>query len=183
MNTKIATDYDCIADLVRTYRRQKRTIVLTQGSFDMLHIGHGRYLHQAKKQGDILIVGVDSDVKIRQRKGPGRPVVPQAERLEMLAYMASVDHVVIKEIDQPRWQLIKTVKPDVLIATAGTYSDQDLEQLKQWCKKVKVLEPQATTSTSAKLRRLQISFAHDFTARLTPKIQQAIQKVLQELEK
>ncbi len=180
---KIAKNYQEVASLVKNYRQQKQKIVLTQGSFDMLHIGHGRYLDQAKKQGDILIVGIDSDAKIKQRKGPSRPVVPQEERMEMLSYIASVDHVVIKEVDAPHWELIRVVKPDVLIATSGTYSDDDLVKLKNWCGVIKVLEPQATTSTSAKLRRLQIGFARDFTNKLVPKIQNAIEDVIGELEK
>ncbi len=180
---KIIPNYDRLAQVVADYRQQGKTIVLTQGSFDMLHIGHGRYLAQAKKCGDILIVGVDSDAKIKQRKGPDRPVVPQDERMEMLTYMASVDHVVLKELTTPHWQLIKVVKPDVLIATQSTYSPQEISELKHWCGAVEVLRPQATTSTSAKLRRLQIGFAHDFMAKLTPRIEKSIETVITELEK
>lgn len=165
------------------YRKQKKKIVLTQGSFDMIHIGHGRYLDKAKQYGDVLIVGVDSDEKIRARKGPDRPVVPQAERLEMLTYLKSVDHVVLKETVKKKWELIKLICPDVLIATASTYSAQQLEELKAYCGEVKVLEPQATTSTSAKLRLLQIAFAHNFSSILATRIEQAISEVLAEYKK
>ena len=171
-----------IASFVARYRKSQKTIVLTQGSFDLIHIGHGRYLNKAKKYGDILFVGVDSDDKVRKRKGPDRPVVPESERLEMLTYLKSVDHVVQKELNAPKWQLIKLIQPDVLIATASTYTPSQIKQLKQWCKKVVVLKSQATTSTSAKLRRLQIGFVQAFSENLTQKVQQAIGDVFAELK-
>lgn len=172
-----------LQQLLEVYRSAGKKIVLTQGSFDMLHIGHGRYLSKAKQAGDILIVGVDSDEKIRHRKGPDRPVVPQNERLEMLSYMDSVDHVILKELDEPKWSLIKAITPDVLIATVGTYAPEQLPKVSKLCGEVTVFPAQATTSTSAKLRRLQIHFAKDFGQKLTPKIETAIRQVLTELEK
>lgn len=178
----IIQDYSHLPQLVQTYRDQGNTIVLTQGSFDMIHIGHGRYLDKAKSHGDILIVGVDSDDKIKVRKGPNRPVVPEKERLEMLTYLRSVDHVVLKPLNSPKWQLIETIQPDVLIATESTYSPAQIKKLARWCSKVVVLKPQATTSTSAKLRRLQIGFVQQFSDKLTEKITQAIDEVLVELK-
>lgn len=172
-----------ISAQVSRYRKKHQTIVLTQGSFDLIHIGHGRYLDKAKKYGDVLFVGVDSDEKIRERKGPDRPVVPESERLEMLTYLKSVDHVVLKELNAPKWQLIKLIQPDVLIATESTYSLAQIKQLKQWCKKIVVLKSQATTSTSAKLRRLQIGFVQSFSENLTQKVHQAIGEVFAELKR
>src|SRR3989304_5889449 len=93
---KIVRDYALVAQFVEKERRDGKKIVLTQGSFDMLHIGHARYCKEAKKHGDLLIVGVDSDEKIKARKGPDRPIVPEDERLEMLTYLSSVDLVVLK---------------------------------------------------------------------------------------
>lgn len=176
----IIPDYDEVKTVVAHYRKARKKIVLTQGSFDMIHIGHGRYLDKAKKHGDVLIVGVDSDEKIRIRKGPDRPVVPQAERLEMLTYLKSVDHVVLKNADQGKWELIKLIQPDVLIATASTYTANQLKLLKEICGEVVVLEAQATTSTSAKLRLLQIAFAHNFSSMLAKRIEAAIGEVLSE---
>ncbi len=153
-------------------------IVLTQGTYDMVHIGHARYFEEAKKHGHILIVGVDSDEKVRVRKGPERPVVPQSERLEMVTHLRTVDIVYLKQIKDPRWNLIKLVRPDVLVATQQTYSKADLKGLKKYCGKVVVLEPQATTSTSAKIRLLQIGHAKKLEKALTPKLLQTIQDVL-----
>jgi len=123
---------------------------------------------------------VDSDEKIRSRKGPDRPVVPQDERLEMLTHLKSVDHVVLKETTKEKWELIKLIRPDVLIATAPTYTREQLAELKQYCGSTVVLEAQATTSTSAKIRRLQIAFAHNFSTILAKRIEGAIGEVLAE---
>ncbi len=82
----------------RTWRREQgnagRTVVLTNGHFDLLHVGHVRYLHAARALGDALIVGLNSDASTRARK-PGRPIVPQDERAELLAALGCVDVVVI----------------------------------------------------------------------------------------
>jgi D-beta-D-heptose 7-phosphate kinase/D-beta-D-heptose 1-phosphate adenosyltransferase len=153
-------------------------IVLTQGSWDLIHIGHARYFKQAKKHGDILIVGVDSDEKIRARKGPERPVVPQNERLEMVTHIRHVDLVALKELHAPKWELIKMVAPDVLIATKETYNKKELQDLKKLCGKVVVLEPQAVTSTSAKIRLMQINTAKKLQKNLTPKLLKAIEDVI-----
>jgi D-beta-D-heptose 7-phosphate kinase/D-beta-D-heptose 1-phosphate adenosyltransferase len=152
-------DYQQLRKAVKAYRDLEYRIVLTQGTYDMVHVGHGRYLQDAKGYGDILIVGVDSDEKVRLRKGEGRPIVPQEERVEMLTYLDSVDHVVVKGVAEPKWSLIKLVRPDVLIATEETYNDEQLEQLKEFCGEVKVLKRKALTSTSAKIRQIQMALA------------------------
>jgi D-glycero-beta-D-manno-heptose 1-phosphate adenylyltransferase len=103
-------------------------IVLTSGSWDMVHIGHARYFMEAKKHGDVLVVGVDSDEKIRDRKGPDRPIVPQNERLEMVTHLRYVDFVTLKEKNAPKWHLIKLVRPDVLILTKETYGKDRLNR-------------------------------------------------------
>lgn len=171
-------DYKRIEHLVTHFRGLGCKIVLAQGSYDMVHIGHARYLEEAKRHGDFLIVGVDSDEKIRFRKGPERPVVPQAERLEMLTHLRCVDVVMLKELKDKKWQLIKTVRPDVLIATKETYSKAELKELKKHCGKVVVLQPMATTTTSAKIRLLQIKTANKLERSLTPKLIETIQQVL-----
>jgi len=172
------SDYKKLSEVVGHCRGLGLRIVLTQGTYDMLHIGHARYFEEAKKHGDILIVGVDSDKKVRARKGPERPIVPQEERLEMVAHMRSVDIVVLKEKHYPKWHLIKAVSPDVLITTKETYNKTQLKSLNKICGSVLVLDPQATTSTSAKIRKLQISTAKSLGQALTPKIMHIIEEVL-----
>ncbi len=179
---KALTDYKKIKSLVEHCKYLGMKIVLTQGSFDMIHVGHGRYLREAKKHGDLLIVGIDSDEKIKHRKGPERPVVPQDERVEMLTHLRYVDLVFLKELKDPKWNLIKSICPDTLIATKETYDKKQLKELKKYCDKVVVLEPMATTSTSAKLRRLQIGAAKKLGQALTPKILKTIQDVLDEMK-
>ncbi len=151
-------------------------IVLTMGTFDILHIGHSRYLERAKEYGNILIVGVDSDEKVRRRKGPNRPVVPAEERREMLSHIRHVDLVTDKNEGDPKWHLIRLVRPDVLIATAETYSDEELERLKEFCGQVVVLEPQALTSTTAKLRRLHMKVAEEMMTGMEALIKEAVEK-------
>lgn len=153
-------------------------IALTQGSWDLIHIGHARYFEQAKKHGDLLVVGVDSDEKIKARKGPERPIVPENERMEMVTQIRHVDLVTLKELHVPKWDLIKLIRPDVLVATKETYSKHELKDLKKYCGKIVVLEPQATTSTSAKIRLMQINTAKKLQRNLTPKLLKAIEDVI-----
>src|SRR5437588_7681283 len=88
------------AALARALERARASgarVVLTNGCFDLLHLGHVRYLEQAAALGDLLVVGVNADASVGRLKGPGRPLVPQAERSEVLAALASVDLVTIFE--------------------------------------------------------------------------------------
>jgi D-glycero-beta-D-manno-heptose 1-phosphate adenylyltransferase len=181
-NQRYISDYKKLSKLIEHCKGLGLRVVLTQGTYDMVHIGHARYFEQAKKHGDILVVGVDSDEKVKARKGPERPVVPESERLEMVAHLRPVDIVVLKPLKTPRWQLIKVVKPDVLIATKETYEKKEIDELHNYCKKVIVLEPQAVTSTSAKIRKLQISTAKNLGTTLTPKIMKAIEEALDSIK-
>jgi D-glycero-beta-D-manno-heptose 1-phosphate adenylyltransferase len=96
-------------------RRGGKRIVFTNGVFDLLHTGHVRYLRAAKKLGDVLVVGLNSDRSVRRLgKGPERPVVKQRDRAEVLAALEMVDYVVIFDQDTPL-QLITALQPDVLV--------------------------------------------------------------------
>lgn len=94
-----------------------KTIVFTNGCFDILHVGHIRYLREAARQGDILVVGLNSDRSVRELKGSGRPVIRQADRAEMLCALEFVDYVVIFDESTP-YELIKCIRPDVLVKGA-----------------------------------------------------------------
>ncbi|NOZ68139.1 MAG: D-glycero-beta-D-manno-heptose 1-phosphate adenylyltransferase [Deferribacteres bacterium] len=107
------------ADIRHTITRQReqgRKIVFTNGCFDILHTGHVRYLANAKKIGDILVVGLNSDRSVSRIK-PGRPVIPEDQRAEVLAALSMVDYVVIFSEDTP-YELIREIKPDVLVKGA-----------------------------------------------------------------
>ena len=181
-NKRYISDYKKLESIIKHCKGLGLKVVLTQGTYDMVHIGHARYFEEAKKYGDILVIGVDSDEKVRSRKGPERPVVPQEERLEMVAHLRPVDIVVLKELKHPKWHLISTVRPDVLVATKETYNAKQLKDLKKFCGEVVVLEPMATTSTSAKIRKLQISTAKSLGQALTPKIMNIIEEVLGDIK-
>lgn len=77
------------------WRREGHIIVLANGAFDMLHVGHVRYLAAAREQGDHLIVAVNADASVRRSKGPGRPIVPEVERLELLSHLRMIDCLVV----------------------------------------------------------------------------------------
>lgn len=153
---RLVKTYEEMTEKVAALRQLNQKIVLTMGTFDILHIGHFRYLEKAKACGDVLIVGVDSDEKVKNRKGPNRPLVPENERLEALIHSRHVDLVFLKKAADAKWQLIKTVKPDILVATHETYDESQLVALGEFCGEVVVLEPQATTTTTAKIRLLLI---------------------------
>ncbi len=178
---RFVPDYKKLGKLVTHCKAIGLKIVLTQGTYDMVHIGHARYFEEARKHGDLLVVGVDSDKKVRARKGPDRPIVPQTERLEMVTHMRSVDIVTLKEHKVPRWHLIKTVRPDVLIITKETlkkYNGKELKEMKSYCGKTVVLNPMAVTSTSAKIRLLQLKLAKRFEKAIVPKLADMISDAL-----
>ncbi len=94
------------------HRQKGRRIVLTNGCFDLLHVGHTRYLSGAKAEGDILVVAVNSDSGVRRLKGAGRPVLPEKERAELVAALADVDYVLI--FDEPNVEaVLEALRPDV----------------------------------------------------------------------
>jgi D-beta-D-heptose 7-phosphate kinase/D-beta-D-heptose 1-phosphate adenosyltransferase len=175
---RFVSDYARLEEIVHALRTIGAKIVLTQGTFDFIHIGHFLYLEKARQQGDVLIVGVDSDAKVRRRKGSDRPIVNENERVQMLTHVRHVDIVTLKDIDQQKWALIKLVRPDVLIATQETYSPEDINKLKKFCTEVVVLEPQATTSTTAKLRRLNIGLSNKMKEAITASINETFEKLM-----
>ena len=104
-----------LAAIVEDLRRQGKRIVFTNGCFDLMHVGHIRYLQAARELGDVLVVGVNSDASVRSlNKGPGRPIIPEAQRAEVLAALACVDDVVVFDEPDPG-ALIGALQPDVLV--------------------------------------------------------------------
>jgi D-beta-D-heptose 7-phosphate kinase/D-beta-D-heptose 1-phosphate adenosyltransferase len=113
------TSYDLTAavQFVGGLRAAGKTVVFTNGVFDLLHPGHVRYLQRARGLGDALIVGVNSDRSVRGNKGPERPITPEAERAEVLAALGAVDAVVIFDEATPH-EVIMALQPDVLVKGA-----------------------------------------------------------------
>ena len=105
-------------------RAAGKRLVFTNGCFDILHVGHVRYLAAARALGDALLVGINSDRAVRALKGAGRPVLNEAERAEMLAALAAVDYVTVFDADSPR-SLIAELLPDVLVK-GGDYAVDEI---------------------------------------------------------
>jgi D-glycero-beta-D-manno-heptose 1-phosphate adenylyltransferase len=113
---------DDAAAVVEAQRQLGRSIVFTDGVFDLLHPGHVRYLQAARREGDVLVVGVSSDRSVRANKGPGRPVIPEDERAEIVFSLACVEVVAIFDDDTPA-AIVSRLQPDVLVKGADWPAD------------------------------------------------------------
>lgn len=159
MSYKVITDYKKLSEIINAYKILGKKVVCTIGSWDMLHIGHLRYLHKAKSEGDILIVGADSDRAIKLYKNnPLRPVIPEDERMEMLSYQNFVDYVTLVDDvdDKGAWQmkLLKMAHPDIFVAVKESYPPNQIKEIKKYVKTMKILKRQAEkTSTTLIIER------------------------------
>ena len=170
---KIVNDYETLAKAIDGLRAVNYRVIVTIGSWDLLHIGHVRYLLQAKNQGDVLVVGVDTDRAIKLYKGELRPVIPQDERCEMLSYQDCVDFItLIDDLDEKgRWQyeLIKKLKPDIFAAVEDSYPPEQLEEIKKHCSELIVLPRQAENTSTTRLIQDTIKKQLDQMYKLTEK--------------
>lgn len=179
---RAVADLGQVSQICDELRRRGFKIVLTSGSYDILHEGHSMYLEAARDLGDFLIVGVDSDEKIRRRKGPSRPAVPQSERLRMVTHQRGVGLVVLKDVGQPKWGLARSVKPDVLVATEETYDADQVDELQRTtCGEVVVLPRMATISTSARLRLMQLKLAEAQAERIAEIMPELVRELMPDL--
>ena len=124
MGGRVILDREELLRVRAELRAAGRSLVFTNGCFDILHVGHVRYLAGARRLGDALLVAVNSDRSVRALKGEGRPVTGEAERAEMLAALASVDFVTVFDEESPRG-LISEVLPDVLVK-GGDYAPSEI---------------------------------------------------------
>lgn len=176
---RLVGSLDEMAEKVASFKRLGCSVVLTSGSFDLIHLGHVKYLARAKEFGDVLVVGVDADSKIRRRKGEDRPMVPEQERLEMLAYQRPVDLIYLKHDDDERWALIKAAKPDVLVLTAGhSYSADEQEALLELCGRIEVVERQSSVTTSERIRQMYMNLGDRLGPRLAAVLPELIDSLL-----
>ena len=111
-------------DIIKKIKAERKKIVFTNGCFDLLHVGHIRYLSQAKKLGDFLIIGLNSDRSVKKLKGKDRPINSFEDRATLLSALSSVD-LVIKFKEQTPENLIKDIVPDVLVK-GGDYNIKDI---------------------------------------------------------
>jgi len=148
----IILDYNELKKITDAHKTLGHRIVCTIGSWDMLHIGHLRYLIRAMEQGDVLVVGADSDRGIKIYKNELRPIIPEGERMEMLQYQECVDYVTLVDDidDQGKWQygLIQTIRPHIFVGTVDSYPEEQLRDIRKYCDEVIVLPRQAEGTSS-----------------------------------
>lgn len=113
---------NALKKIILNLKAKGRKIIFTNGCFDLLHYGHVKYLEDAKKYGDILVVAINSDASVKRIKGSGRPIVNQEDRARVIASLGSVDYVVIFKEDTPL-ATIKALKPDIIVKGADWSKD------------------------------------------------------------
>ncbi|HEY8669659.1 MAG TPA: adenylyltransferase/cytidyltransferase family protein [Terriglobales bacterium] len=156
MKTKIVL-LEELAQRAEEIRQQQRMLVLTNGCFDLLHVGHIRYLERARELGDFLAVAINGDESVRALKGEGRPITPEAERAEVLGALACVDLVTI--FHEPRaTSVIEAVRPAIYVKggdyTAESLNPEEIAALKRVGAEIKILPLVPGKSTSGLLQRL-----------------------------
>lgn len=151
---KILT-WEELKKVVELRRKEGKTIVFTNGCFDILHVGHIQYLQEARKIGDLLILGLNSDASVRAIKGEKRPLVPQAERAEVVASLTTVDYVTVFDETTPL-RLIEFLQPDCLVK-GGDWKEASVvgrDLVRSWGGKVVIVpltEGASTTSIVEKI--------------------------------
>ncbi len=156
MKTKILSIEE-LAQRADEIRREERRLVLTNGCFDLLHVGHVRYLEQARELGDFLAVAVNGDESVRALKGEGRPINPEADRAEVLAALAAVDFVAIFPALRVT-EVIEAVRPAIYVKggdyTPESLNSEELAALKRIGTEIRILPLVPGKSTSELLQRL-----------------------------
>jgi rfaE bifunctional protein nucleotidyltransferase chain/domain len=156
-NPKLATPAE-LARLSAEMRAQGRVLVFTNGCFDLLHVGHTRYLQQARALGDALVVAVNGDQSVRALKGPTRPINFEADRAEVLAALACVDYVTIFDEERVA-NVIREVRPHLYVKggdyTLETLHPEELAALQEAGAELRILPLVPGKSTTATLRLIQ----------------------------
>ncbi len=153
--TRPATRAEILEQRVR-WKQEGKTVVFTNGCYDLLHPGHIRLLEKARSAGDILIVGLNSDASVARGKGPRRPLTPERERAELLLALEAVDAVVLFDEDTPR-ELIARLLPDVLIKGADwNHFIAGKEEVEQAGGRVMTISLEPGYSTTAIIEKILI---------------------------
>ncbi|PYQ48906.1 MAG: D-glycero-beta-D-manno-heptose 1-phosphate adenylyltransferase [Acidobacteria bacterium] len=147
---------DVLADR-QAWKAAGKVVVFTNGCFDLLHPGHVALFEAARSQGDVLVVGLNSDRSVRALKGEGRPLIPAEERAETLAALEAVDRVVVYDEETPR-EVIAALKPDVLVKGADWALDaivgrEEVEAAGGRVARVELLPGRSTTAMVARIRK------------------------------
>jgi D-beta-D-heptose 7-phosphate kinase/D-beta-D-heptose 1-phosphate adenosyltransferase len=166
LDGKWISDLKRLGARVELYRKERQSIVFTNGCFDILHRGHITYLNRAKAMGDILIVGVNSDSSVRRLKGPERPINNLQDRIQVLTALSCVDHIIAFDEDTPA-EVIKVVRPDTFIK-GGDYTLETLpeaplvRELGGCIRILPYIENLSTTDIIDRIRKSQDSEAADY---------------------
>jgi rfaE bifunctional protein nucleotidyltransferase chain/domain len=158
LSSKIVALDDLLAALA-VHRGKGARVAFTNGTFDLLHVGHLRSLVWARQTADLLVVGLNSDASVRLNKAPGRPILPEGERAELLAALETVDYVVL--FDEPTaTQLVAAIRPDVYVK-GGDYSIETLPEAETVIAhggRVELVPLQEGRSTSGLIREIAARF-------------------------
>ena len=148
-------DRNILARLLTAERERGKKIVFTNGCFDLLHVGHVKYLQQARRLGDLLVLGLNTDASIRRLKGPKRPLIDEEERAHILAALGCIDYVVLFDEETP-YELIELLRPDILVK-GGDYTLEEVvgrDLVDSWGGRVELInfvDGKSTTSTIEKI--------------------------------
>lgn len=155
MNARVLNEGALIAALAQE-RAKGKSIAFANGCFDVLHVGHIRYLQDAAREGDVLVVGVNGDDSVRVLKGEGRPVMPEAERAEIIAAIRGVAYVTIFREENPR-RLLQTLRPDVQCKGTDYTADSvpEAEIVRSYGGRVAIVGDPKDHSTTDMLRRMK----------------------------
>jgi rfaE bifunctional protein nucleotidyltransferase chain/domain len=156
MTARIVAHHGDLKPILAEARRGDRTVALTNGCFDLLHVGHVRLVRGASQLADLLIVALNSDASARNNKGPGRPVIPLSARMEVVAALAGVDYVT--SFDEPTAAgVLDSLRPDVHVKgtdwTADTVPERDI--VRAYGGRVEIAGDAKTHSSSALIRQLE----------------------------
>ncbi|MFO7748787.1 MAG: D-glycero-beta-D-manno-heptose 1-phosphate adenylyltransferase [Desulfobacteraceae bacterium] len=160
MTVKKIVTRDRIAAAADESRAKQKTIAFTNGCFDILHAGHVKYLARAAEQGDLLILGLNSDASVRRIKGEKRPIIHQTHRAEVVSALACVDYVVLFDEPDPG-NLIRAIKPDILVKGAD-WAENDIigaDVVKENGGRVSRIELEPGISTTAIVEKIVKTFA------------------------
>jgi D-beta-D-heptose 7-phosphate kinase/D-beta-D-heptose 1-phosphate adenosyltransferase len=147
---------EALLPIIERLKSEGKVVVFTNGCFDLLHVGHVRYLAEAKAAGDVLVLGLNSDKSVRALKGPGRPITSEAERAEILVSLKSVDYVLIFDDPDPL-RLILAVRPDVLVK-GEDWEEEDIvgaSEVRSWGGKVIRAKQKEGSSTTGLIERIK----------------------------
>lgn len=158
MTTGKILSLEDLAERSKALRKAGKKVVATNGCFDLLHVGHVRYLKAARARGDILAVGLNGDASVRQLKGPGRPINSEKDRAEVLAALESVDLIAIFPEDRAT-RFIQSIAPDVYVKggdyKAETLNSEERAVLEKLGTKIEIVPFEKGYSTSSLLEQLR----------------------------